>query len=159
MSDTTNKDRAYWAEVALEAFAGETMAGQEFSEIHPEDLECLWRDLITDLCHFARLKGWDFQAMIAQATGMHDEEAECDPDDDEEEAEEEEAEEPDEGQRIEAAFKASTHYTEGNAYDFHEEDGRWWVTERETGRGWGVSSGTGRDAIDGYLFEVLAQGE
>jgi hypothetical protein len=84
MRDVTNEDRASLGELALEAFARKASPGRRFEQMDEEELQDHWRDLLTDMCHYARLRGWDFGPMIAQAVGMHEEEAQEEADGEEE---------------------------------------------------------------------------
>jgi len=66
MSEPTNQDRARWAKDALARFTAETFGGDHPDTMHRDDLECAIGDLIADLLHLARQKGFDPQAILEQ---------------------------------------------------------------------------------------------
>ncbi len=69
VSEPTNQDRARWARHALAVFTAETFSGDHPDTMHRDDLECAIGDLICDLLHLARQKGFDPQAILEDANG------------------------------------------------------------------------------------------
>jgi hypothetical protein len=66
MSEPTNRDRVRWASDALAVFTAETFSGDHPDTMHRDDLQCAIGDLICDLLHFAKQKGFDPQAILEQ---------------------------------------------------------------------------------------------
>lgn len=72
----TNKDRAAWAETALEAFMSQVYIGPEKSlaRLHQGDHRDMIGDLITDLLHYATEQGFDPQEILAGAQSLYEQE-------------------------------------------------------------------------------------
>ncbi|WP_429236569.1 hypothetical protein [Aeromonas salmonicida] len=67
----TNKDRAAWAETALEAFAGQVRHdGKQLRDLPPGDREDMIGDLICDLLHYADQQGFDAGLVLSDAENM-----------------------------------------------------------------------------------------
>lgn len=63
----TNRDRAHWAEDALDHFA--RLVGQE-----DEDLETNATDFLCDLLHLCDFENLDFDVILERAKGHYEEE-------------------------------------------------------------------------------------
>lgn len=57
-----NKDRARWAETALQAFEAECMAGAQ------EDDQTIMADMVADLMHFCAQRGLEWSDILATAS-------------------------------------------------------------------------------------------
>lgn len=72
---STNKERAAWAEAALETFVSEVRHdGKELSDLPPGDREDAIGDLICDLLHYAEQQGFDTGLILSDAENMFEEE-------------------------------------------------------------------------------------
>lgn len=66
-SEPTNHDRAGWAREALVAFTATTYGGDHPDTMHLGDLESAIHDLIADLLHYARQRGFEPGDVITRA--------------------------------------------------------------------------------------------
>ena len=67
--EPTNADRARWAGNALAVFTAETFSGDHPDTMDRADLCCSISDLICDLMHYSRQKGFDIGSIVHQACG------------------------------------------------------------------------------------------
>ena len=65
----SNSDRALWAKEALAIFTSTTFSGDHPDSMVRDDVECAIADLICDLMHFARQRGFDVGTLLQQACG------------------------------------------------------------------------------------------
>lgn len=71
-----NAARVAWACAALDAFTAATHSrAGSFADLSPEDAEEAFTDLLCDLRHVARVRGFDFAALDARAGRNYDHEA------------------------------------------------------------------------------------
>lgn len=66
--EPTNADRARWAAMAIDPFARETFHKGFKALIEGDQEDCI-ADLVCDLLHLARTKGFDTEALLSKATG------------------------------------------------------------------------------------------
>lgn len=64
---------------------------------------------------------------------------------------------PEMGERVTEAFEASG-IAEGTIQS-NFEHGQWWITVLESGAQWSVCDAEGGDAVDGFCFEQITEGE
>lgn len=62
-------------------------------------------------------------------------------------------------ERIGAAFEVSEHAGEDEDFEVFFEHDRWWVSEPATGKIWSVHDQVGGDAIRGFGFELINEGD
>lgn len=76
--EPTNRQRAEWARVGVDAFARETYCGRSFTEEHTpgeddsaSDAYTMLQDLITDILHLADQCGWPASDLLRRADDMY----------------------------------------------------------------------------------------
>lgn len=71
----TNRQRAAWAERALDTFTRETYGGRSASDLRRDDRTTAIYDLVTDLLHYARLNRVKADDILANARRQYDHES------------------------------------------------------------------------------------